>query len=259
MSSAGFLSASLLDLLYDFIDVGVSTNQIDEFCFNFAKKHNAIPAPLNYKGFPKSICTSVNDVICHGIPSEYILQEGDIVNVDVTLIFDGYYGDTSRMYVVGDYQDKTKYLRQKKLCRVTYECLEKAINIVKDGVRLSDIGSIIQSHAEKNGFSVVRDFCGHGIGKVFHQKPSVLHYVPKGFRNSSRDIILKEGDTITIEPMINEGRWESYVDKNDGWTAKTIDRMLSAQFEHTIGIEKDGCQIFTLSPSGKYYPKEIML
>jgi len=200
---------------------------------------------LNYKGFPKSICTSINHVICHGIPSDKKLNDGDIMNIDVTVILNGYYGDTSRVYYVG----KKVPIKAKRLTEVTYECLMLAIDIVKPGIPLYEIGRVIQQHAEKNGFSVVRDFCGHGIGKTFHAAPSVLHYY-----DPSMDITLQEGMFFTIEPMINAGGWESKVLEDD-WTAVTRDKSLSAQFEHTIAVTKDGYEIFTLSPKDLMLPK----
>ena len=200
-------------------------------------------APLLYKGFPKSICTSVNHVVCHGIPSEKILNDGDIVNVDITSYVDGFHGDSSRMYVAG-----TPSVKAKKLLDVTYNSLVKAIKILKPGITLGDIGFEIQSYVEQEGFSVVRDFCGHGIGKLFHEEPSILHY-----GKPNQGMKLKEGMVFTIEPMINAGNYETKV-LNDGWTAVTKDKSLSAQFEHTVGITNNGCEVFTLS---KKYDKNL--
>lgn len=238
MRAAGKLAAEVLDFIGEFVKPGVTTLELNDLCHKFIIDNGAIPAPLNYKGFPKSICTSVNHVICHGIPGEKKLNDGDILNIDVTVILDGYYGDTSRMYYVG----KKVSIKAKRLVEVTYECLLQGIEQVRPGAKLSDIGKAIQHHAEKNGFSVVRDFCGHGIGKVFHAAPSVLHYY-----DPSLDITLEPGMFFTIEPMINAGGWESKT-LEDSWTAVTKDRSLSAQFEHTLAVTKDGYEIFTLSP-----------
>jgi methionyl aminopeptidase len=248
MRKAGQLAASVLDMITEHVQIGVSTEKLDQLCHDYIIKHNAIPAPLNYKGFPKSICTSINHVICHGIPSpDKILMMGDIINIDVTVILDGWYGDTSRMYIVGDKVNA----KAKKLVEVTYECLMRGIEAVKPGATLGDIGHAIQSHAEANRFSVVRDFCGHGIGKIFHCEPSVVHY---GTPNTGA--ILEEGMFFTIEPMINTGTWQSKV-LSDGWTAVTRDRGLSAQFEHTLAVTKDGFEIFTLSPKGHTKPPYV--
>ena len=204
--------------------------------YEYINDHKAYSAPLYYRGFPKSCCTSVNHVVCHGIPSEKILRDGDIMNVDVTALKEGWHGDTSRMFKVGEVSVKAE-----KLIQTTYEAMMKAIKVVKDGVLLGDIGSAIQSHVESNGFSVVQDFCGHGIGQSFHQEPNVLHYGKKGTGEK-----IKSGMIFTIEPMINLGRFETKTLK-DGWTAVTKDKTLSAQFEHTIGVTNEGYEIFTLS------------
>jgi methionyl aminopeptidase len=236
MRRAGYLAARVLDYIGDYVDVGVSTERLNTLCHDYIIQHGAIPAPLNYKGFPKSICTSVNHVVCHGIPSpDKILQNGDIINIDVTVIVDGWHGDTSRLYTVGKAKGQAR-----KLVEVTYECLMRGIDQVKPGARFGDIGYVIQSYAESFGFSVVRDFCGHGIGKIFHEAPSVLHYGKKG--EGTR---LEEGMFFTIEPMINVGTWRIKV-LSDGWTAITQDRKLSAQFEHTLGVTSSGHEIFTV-------------
>ena len=237
MRKAGKLAAEVLDYITPFVEKGCTTEYLDKKCHDFILKNNAIPAPLNYKGFPKSICTSINHVVCHGIPSEKKLLNGDILNIDITVIVDGWHGDTSRMFWVGN-----PGIKAKKLCDVTFEAMWKGIEIVKPGATLGDIGFAIQSFSEKKGYSVVRDFCGHGIGKVFHDNPSVLHY-----GNRREGITLKEGMFFTIEPMINIGE-EKVKILNDGWTAVTRDKTLSAQFEHTIGVTKEGFEVFTLSP-----------
>ena len=233
---AGLIAAGALDEVSKIIKPGITTNKIDKICNEYIKDHKAYSAPLFYRGFPKSCCTSANHVVCHGIPSDKILREGDIVNVDVTALKDGWHGDTSRMFKIGDISIKAE-----KLVNTTYDAMMKAINIVKEGIHLGDIGSVIQQHVEAEGFSVVQDFCGHGIGELFHKEPNVLHYGEKGTGEK-----LKEGMIFTIEPMINLGKYETKT-LNDGWTAVTKDKSLSAQFEHTIGVTKDGCEIFTLS------------
>lgn len=245
MRIAGKLAGEILDYITPFVEVGVTTNYLNDLCHNKIIENNAIPAPLNYRGFPKSICTSINHVICHGIPSEKTLKNGDILNIDVTVIVDGWHGDTSRMYFVGN----DVSIKAKKLTQITYECMMMGIEKVKPEIHLGEIGFVIQNHAEKHGFSVVRDYCGHGIGKVFHAEPSVLHY---GKKNSG--ILLKEGMFFTIEPMINAGTFETLLSKHDGWTVTTRDKSLSAQFEHTIGVTKDGFEIFTASPKGLDFP-----
>jgi len=233
---AGSIAAGALDEVKKIIKPGISTMQIDKLCYEYINDHGAYSAPLFYRGFPKSCCTSTNHVVCHGIPSEKILKEGDIVNVDVTALKNGWHGDTSRTFKVGNVSVKAE-----KLIKATYESMMKAIEIVKDGVHLGDIGSTIQTYVEKEGFSVVQDFCGHGIGETFHKEPNVLHYGEKG--SGER---IKTGMIFTIEPMINYGNYETKT-LNDGWTAVTKDKSLSAQFEHTIGVTKDGCEIFTKS------------
>lgn len=237
MRKAGKLASQVLDFIEDSIQPGVSTEHLNKLCHDFIVNHGAIPAPLNYRGFPKSICTSVNHVVCHGIPSEEkILREGGIVNIDVTVILEGWYGDTSRTFPVG----KIGVL-PRKLIDVTYEAMMRGIEAVKPGATLGDIGQAIQSWAEKHRFSVVRDFCGHGIGRMFHTAPDVLH-----FGKAGEGIVLEEGMFFTIEPMINAGKYHTKI-LSDGWTAVTRDRSLSAQFEHTIGVIKEGYEIFTLS------------
>ena len=233
---AGAIASGALDEVNKIVKPGISTSQIDKICYEFINDHKAYSAPLFYRGFPKSCCTSTNHVVCHGIPSDKILKEGDIVNVDVTALKDGWHGDTSRMFQVGEVSIKAE-----KLINATYGSMMKAISIVKDGIHLGDIGSAIQTHVEAYGFSVVQDFCGHGTGQSFHKHPNVLHYGEKGTGEK-----IKTGMIFTIEPMINQGNYETKTLK-DGWTAVTKDKSLSAQFEHTIGVTKDGCEIFTLS------------
>lgn len=237
MRNAGKLAASVLDYITPHVKIGVSTNELNDLCHNFIISHNAIPAPLNYRGFPKSICTSINHVVCHGIPNDKKLKDGDIINIDVTVILDGWYGDTSRMYFVGDVSIKAKRLTQ-----VTYDAMMIGINMVKPGVKLGDIGHAIQTYAEKHHYSVVRDYTGHGIGRIFHTEPTVLHY---GKPNTG--LTLEEGMFFTIEPMVNAGSYETILSKFDDWTVTTRDKSLSAQFEHTIGVTKDGFEIFTTS------------
>ena len=245
MRKAGRLAAEVLDFIIPHVQPGVSTGALDTLCHEFILDHGAIPAPLNYRGFPKSICTSVNHVVCHGIPNDAKkLTNGDIINIDITVILDGWHGDTSRMFFVGDKIS----VKSRKLVEVTYESMMRGIAVVKPGATLGDIGHAIQSFAESNRFSVVRDFCGHGIGRIFHAPPSVVHY---GVPNSG--ILLREGMFFTIEPMINAGRYDVKI-LQDGWTAVTKDRSLSAQFEHTIGVTADGYEIFTLSPQEQHAP-----
>lgn len=217
-------------MIEPFIKPGVTTQELNEICHEFTIKHGGISAPLNYKGFPKSICTSINDVVCHGIPSTKVkLKSGDIINVDITTIVDGYYGDTSRTFLVGQVSEEAQ-----KLVQVTKECLDRGIQAVRSGGRIGDIGAAIQAHAEEHKYSVVRDFVGHGIGRNFHEEPQVSH-----FGTAGTGVRLTPGMVFTIEPMINIGHWKTKV-KADGWTAVTIDGSLSAQFEHTIAIRSDG-------------------
>lgn len=243
MRTAGKLAAETLDFITPYVVPGVRTDHLDKLCHDFICDHGAIPAPLGYRGFPKSICISPNHVVCHGIPGEKTLEDGDIANIDVTTIVDGWHGDTSRMFFVGDVN-----LKARKLVQTTYECMMKGIELVKPGVTLGDIGHAIQKHAEAQNYSVVRDFCGHGLGKVFHTPPSVLHY-----GNPGTGMALKTGMFFTIEPMINAGRYDIKV-LSDNWTAVTRDRSLSAQFEHSLAVTETGYEIFTLSPKGLTQP-----
>ena len=243
MKIAGNLASKTLDMLTDEIKAGVSTNKIDKLGYEYIRDNGGYSAPLFYRGFPKSLCTSLNHVICHGIPSERILDEGDILNVDVTAIVDGFYGDTSRMYSIGKISIKAQ-----NLIDATYESLMKSIKILKPGLKLGDIGHEIQNYVEAKGFSVVRDFCGHGIGDNFHEPPNILHY---GKKNTGAE--LRPGMTFTIEPMINSGKYEVKV-LDDGWTAVSKDKSLSAQFEHTVGIKDNGYEIFTESVNGYVKP-----
>lgn len=237
MRAAGKLAAQTLDHIGAFVEEGVSTERLNQVCHDFIVGNNAVPAPLNYKGFPKSVCTSVNHVVCHGIPNEFkILKKGDIINIDVTVIVNGWYGDSSRMYTVGKISKQAA-----KLIDVTYEAMMRGIEMVKPGVTLGDIGHVIQNCAHGQRFSVVRDFCGHGIGQEFHACPNVLHYGRPG-----EGVPLKEGMFFTIEPMINAGHAEVRI-MPDGWTAVTRDHSLSAQWEHTLGVTATGFEIFTLS------------
>ena len=248
MRKSGSLAAEILDKLKEIIKPGISTLEINDFCHDMIIDNNAVPAPLNYKGFPKSICTSVNHVVCHGIPNKNkLLQMGDIINVDVTVILDGWHGDSSRMYTAGKINKKIE-----KLLKTTYECLLLGIEKAKPGNNLGDIGFEIQKYAESKNFSVVRDFCGHGIGKDFHTHPSILHY-----GNLGEGLELRPGMFFTIEPMINMGNWQVKI-LNDGWTAVTKDKSLSAQFEHTIGINETGNEIFTLSQNNSDFPINII-
>ena len=240
---AGSIAAKALDEVSKIIKPGISTNKIDSTCYEFINDNGAYSAPLFYRGFPKSCCTSTNHIVCHGIPGDKILNEGDIVNVDVTTYKDGWHGDTSRMFYVGNVSVKAK-----KLVETTYKAMMEAIEILNKNIHLGDIGATIQNYVEKNGFSVVRDFCGHGIGKKFHKEPNVLHYGKKGEGKK-----LEIGMIFTIEPMINEGKYETKL-LNDGWTAVTKDKKLSAQFEHTVGITNDGYEIFTSSKKGLNFP-----
>lgn len=239
MRAAGALAAETLDMITAHVQPGITTETLNSICHDFITGRGAVPAPLNYRGFPKSICTSINHVVCHGIPAERQLLDGDIVNIDVTVILDGWYGDSSRMYVAG-----TAALRSKRLMDVTYEALMRGVAKVRPGATFGDIGHAIQTYVESQRFSVVRDFCGHGIGRRFHEPPNVLHFGRPG-----DGPVLKPGMFFTIEPMVNAGRAEVKV-LDDGWTAVTRDRSLSAQFEHMVGVTETGCEIFTLSPLG---------
>ncbi len=238
MRVAGRLAAEVLEMIGPHVVPGITTAELDRICHNYiVNEQQAIPAPLNYKGFPKSICTSVNQVICHGIPSETkILKSGDIINIDITVIKDEYHGDTSKMFHVGKVQPHLM-----RLVDVTHECLYLGIEQVKPGATLGDIGHAIQKYAERNYYTVVQEYCGHGIGKVFHEEPQVLHY-----GNPNSGMVIKEGMTFTIEPMINAGKRHTKLSKFDGWTVETKDGRPSAQYEHTILVTADGCEIFTL-------------
>lgn len=244
MRVAGKLAADVLDMIGDYVKVGVTTNELDKICHDYiVNVQKAIPAPLNYEGFPKSICTSVNHVVCHGIPNDKKLENGDIVNIDVTVIKNDYHGDTSKMFYVGDVKPFAK-----KLVDVTQECLYLAIRMVKPGVKLGDIGFTIQQHAEKNRYTVVREYCGHGIGKIFHEDPQILHY---GKKDTGIEIVA--GMTFTIEPMINAGKHDVKLNKVDGWTVTTKDHSLSAQWEHTMGVTENGIEVFTLREDEKIF------
>ena len=243
MKIAGKLAAQTLDMLTDNIKEGISTDHIDKLGYEFIRDNGGYSAPLYYRGYSKSLCTSLNHVVCHGVPSDRILRDGDAVNVDVTAIVNNHYGDTSRMFSIG----KTS-VKFNNLIDTTYESLMRAIKILKPGIKLGDIGHEIQSFVEEKGFSVVRDFCGHGIGTKFHEPPNILHY---GEKNTGMS--LKPGMTFTIEPMINEGKFPTKM-LNDGWTAVTKDKSLSAQFEHTLGITENGYEIFTESVKGYSKP-----
>ena len=244
MRKAGRLAAETLDMATPEVRPGVTTEDLDRLCHEFIIARDAIPAPLNYRGFPKSICTSVNHVVCHGIPSpDKRLNDGDIINIDVTVIIDGWHGDTSRMFFVGK-----PSIKARRLVETTYEAMMRGIEVVRPGIRLGDIGHAIQSFAEARRFSVVRDFCGHGLGQIFHDAPSVLHY---GRPDSGP--MLREGMFFTIEPMINAGKYHVKI-LSDGWTAVTRDAQLSAQFEHSIGVTAEGFEIFTESPRGWHCP-----
>ena len=233
---AGTIAAGALDEVSKIANPGTLTSEIDKLCYEYLNDYGAYSAPLFYRGFPKSCCTSVNHVVCHGVPSDKILKEGDIVNVDVTALKDGWHGDTSKTFEIGKVSIKAK-----KLVKTTHDAMMRAINIIKDGVHLGDIGATIQNYVEGEGFSVVQDFCGHGIGQQFHEEPNILHYGKMGTGEK-----VKTGMIFTIEPMINLGKYETKT-LNDGWTAVTKDKSLSAQFEHTVGVTKSGCEIFTLS------------
>ncbi len=243
---AGSIAAATLDEVNKIIRPGISTSEIDKLCYQFINDHGAFSAPLYYRGYPKSCCTSTNHVVCHGIPSEKILNDGDIINVDVTAIKDKWHGDTSRMFIVGECSTKAK-----NLIRSTYNAMMEGIKIIKAGIKIGNIGYTIQKSVEAEGFSVVRDFCGHGIGKKFHESPNVLHY---GEKNSGQK--LEDGMIFTVEPMINSGKFATKTLK-DGWTAVTKDKSLSAQFEHTVGVTKEGYEIFTLSKKGLNFPPNL--
>ena len=243
MRKAGRLAAECLDFITPHVIPGMSTDELNTLCHDWTLERKAIPAPLNYRGFPKSICTSINHVVCHGIPSAKVIVDGDIINIDVTVILDGWYGDTSRMFYVGK-----PSLKAQKLVETTFECLWRGIEMVRPGATLGDIGHAIQSFAESKRYSVVRDFCGHGLGRIFHDAPNIMHFGRPG-----EGEVLREGMFFTIEPMINLGRLDVKI-LSDGWTAVTKDRSLSAQFEHSLAVTKDGYEGFTLSPTGLFCP-----
>ncbi len=239
MRKAGQLTAHALDLLVPMVKPGVTTAALDKFIFEFGRDHNAYPAPLNYRGYRKSICTSINHVVCHGIPDDKPLRDGDILNIDVTFILDGWHGDASRMYAAGE-----PSRRAQRLIEITYECLLRGVAAVRPGATTGDIGVAIQTYAEGERCSVVRDFCGHGVGRLFHDEPNILHVGKRG-----EGVPLRPGMFFTIEPMINLGGAAVKV-LSDGWTAVTRDRSLTAQFEHTVAVTETGVEIFTLSPAG---------
>ena len=243
MRRAGRLAAETLDFVTPHVVPGIATEELDRLCHEFITERDAVPAPLNYRGFPKSICTSINHVVCHGIPGPRVLKDGDTLNIDVTVILDGWHGDTSRMFFVGKPSVKAR-----RLADVTYEAMMRGIEAIKPGNTLGDIGHAIQAFAEGHRCSVVRDFCGHGLGRVFHDAPNILHYGRAG-----TGAVLKEGMFFTVEPMINLGRADTKL-LSDGWTAVTRDKSLSMQFEHSVGVTEDGFEIFTASPGGLHRP-----
>lgn len=237
MRVAGRLAAEVLEMIEPHVKPGITTNELNQICHDYiVNDQQAIPAPLNYHGFPKSICTSVNSVVCHGIPNDKALKNGDLINIDITVIKDGYHGDTSKMFLVGEVAPHAE-----RLCKVTQECMNLGIELVKPGVQLGDIGHAIQKHAEAHHYSVVREYCGHGIGAEFHEDPQVLHYGRPGTGET-----LEAGMCLTIEPMINAGKRNVKLNKRDGWTVETVDRRLSAQYEHTILVTETGYEILTL-------------
>ena len=243
MRAAGQLAAATLDHLTPSVRTGVTTGTLDELCHEFILANGATPAPLNYRGFPKSICTSINHVVCHGIPGDRKLVDGDVLNIDITVVLDEWHGDTSRMFVAG-----TAPTKAVRLMDVTHEAMMRGVRAVRPGATLGDVGHAIQSYVEASRFSVVRDFCGHGIGRRFHEAPNVLHFGKPG-----EGPVLRPGMFFTIEPMVNAGRPEVKV-LDDGWTAVTRDRSLSAQFEHMVGVTEDGVEVFTYSPAGLHKP-----
>lgn len=245
MRKAGRLAAETLDYITPHVKPGVTTQELNDLCHKFIEDHGAISAPLNYRGFPKSICTSVNHVVCHGIPSDdKVLKEGDTINIDVTPILDGWHGDTSRMFLVGDKVP----LKAKRLVQLTYEAMMKGIEVIKPGATVGDIGHAIQTFAESHRLAVVRDFCGHGLGRVFHDAPNIMHFGRPG-----EGPVLREGMFFTVEPMLNLGAYHVKI-LEDGWTAVTRDKSLSAQFEHSVGVTADGYELFTVSPKGWHCP-----
>lgn len=244
MRKAGELAASILDEMAEFVRPGVTTQEINDYCHKRIVDAGAIPAPLGYRGFPKSVCTSVNHVVCHGIPGAQRLNAGDIVNVDVTVIVDGWHGDTSRTYWAGEPSVKAR-----RLTEVTYAAMMKGIEQIKPGATTGDIGHAIQTYAESFGYSVVREYCGHGLGRIFHDAPNILHFGKPG-----SGVTLEEGMFFTVEPMINIGKPATLLSKHDGWTVTTRDKSLSAQFEHSLGVTKDGFELFTHSRKGLNCP-----
>lgn len=247
MRVAGRLAAEVLEMIEPHVQPGISTGELDRICHDYiVNEQQAVPAPLNYNGFPKSVCTSLNHVVCHGIPDDgKVLKSGDILNIDITVIKDGFHGDTSKMFLVGEVPDHAI-----RLARVTQECLYKGIALVRPGIRLGDIGHVIQQYAESQHYSVVREYCGHGIGRVFHEEPQVLHYGKPG-----TGLELQEGMTFTIEPMINAGSRHTKLSRKDGWTVTTRDRRLSAQWEHTLAVTADGCEILTRRREEQFKPE----
>jgi methionyl aminopeptidase len=243
MRRAGKLAAECLDMLTPHVKPGVVTDDLDRMAREFILDHGALPACLFYRGYPKTVCISVNHVVCHGIPGERTLRDGEIANIDVTVIVDGWHGDTSRMYLIGDVPT-----RARRLVDVTYEAFERGLAVVKPGARLGDIGYAIQSYAEAQRCSVVRDFCGHGVGRVFHDNPNILHFGRRG-----EGEVLKPGMFFTIEPMVNLGKYQVKL-LSDGWTAVTRDKSLSAQCEHSVGVTETGVEVFTASPAGLFRP-----
>ncbi len=248
MRRAGRLAAEVLDFITPHIQPGVATETLNDLCESYIRDHGAVPAPLGYRGYPKAICISLNHVVCHGIPGPKRLKNGDALNIDITVILDGWHGDTSRMFFAGDKVG----VKARRLVDVTYEALMHGVRAVRPGYTVGDIGHAIQTYVEANRFSVVRDFCGHGLGQVFHAAPSVVHYGLPG-----EGPILRTGMFFTIEPMVNAGRFEVKI-LSDGWTAVTRDKSLSAQFEHSVGVTDDGVEIFTLSPAGHTKPPYAM-
>lgn len=243
MRKAGQLAASCLDMLTEVVKPGMLTSEIDRLAHDYVLDHGAVPATIFYRGYRYSSCISINEVVCHGMPSDRELRDGDILNIDVTPIVDGWHGDTSRMYLVGDVP-----LKARRLVDVTYEAMMQGISLVRPGAKTGDLGRAIQAYAEAHSYSVVRDFCGHGLGQVFHDAPNILHYGQAG-----TGLVFREGMIFTVEPMINAGKWQVKL-KNDGWTAVTKDRSLSAQFEHSVGVTSTGVEIFTASPKGLHKP-----
>ncbi|QSX31071.1 type I methionyl aminopeptidase [Shewanella cyperi] len=250
MRAAGKLAAEVLEMIAPFVKAGVTTEELDRICAEYTAKQGAISAPLNYHGFPKSICTSVNEVICHGIPSAYVLKDGDIINIDITVIKDGYHGDTSKMFLIGDVSPKDK-----RLCRVAQDSLYAAIRKVRPGLKLGEIGTTIEKviKGAKTGlekYSIVQDYCGHGIGATFHEEPQVVHY------KNNDNTVLRPGMCFTIEPMINAGRHGTVLDREDNWTVTTVDGKNSAQWEHTLLVTENGVEVLTLR-SEEDFPRII--